>query len=104
MPALCVRPGLVDLVHRAGTHRVMRTRGSSGGEQQRRRSVAVCQSVTGNALMTDPVPTLGPQVTRLGTASLLLSPQSVTLPMLIIGGWVHGEKPIDMDRQTRKAE
>ena len=69
----------------------MRTRGSSGGGgggggggQQRRRSVAVCQSVTGNALMSDPVPTLGPQVTRVGMASLLLSLQSVTLPMLII--------------------
>ena len=104
MPALCVRPGLVDLVHRGGTHRVMRTRGGSGGGGQRRRSVAVCQSVTGNALMSDPVPTLGPQVTRVATASLLLSLLSVTLPMLIIGAWVHGEKPIDMDRQTRKGE
>ena len=78
--------------------------GGGGGGEQQRHSVAVCQSVTGNALMSDPVPTLGPQVTRVATASLLLSLQSVTLPMLIIGAWVHGEKPIDMDRQTRKAE
>ena len=78
--------------------------GGGGGGEQQRRSVAVCQSVTGNALMSDPVPTLGPQVTSVGMASLLLSLQSVTLPMLIIGAWVHGEKPIDMDRQTRKGE
>ena len=82
----------------------MRTRGSSGGGGQRRRSVAVCQSVTGNALMSDPVPTLGPQVTRVGMASLLLSLQSVTLPMLIIDACLVGEEPIDMDRQTRKGE
>ena len=78
--------------------------GGGGGGEQQRRSVAVCQSVTGNALMNDPVPTLGPQVIRLGTASLLLSLQSVTLPMLIIDAWVVGEEPIDMDRQTRKGE
>ena len=78
--------------------------GGGGGGEQQRRSVAVCQSVTGNALMSDPVPTLGPQVTRVGMASLLLSLQSVTLPMLIIDAWVVGEEPIDMDRQTRKGE
>ena len=78
--------------------------GGGGGGEQQRRSVAVCQSVTGNALMSDPVPTLGPQVTRVATASLLLSLQSVTLPMLIIDAWVVGEEPIDMDRQTRKGE
>ena len=78
--------------------------GGGGSGEQQRRSVAVCQSVTGNALMNDPVPTLGPQVTRVATASLLLSLQSVTLPMLIIDAWVVGEEPIDMDRQTRKGE
>ena len=107
VPALCVRPGLVDLVHRGGTFRVTRTRGSSsgggGGGQQRRRSVAVCQSVTGNALMNDPVPTLGPQVTRVGMASFVPSLLSLMLRMLIIDACVHGEESIDIDRQTHTA-
>ena len=89
----------------------MRTRGSSGGGggggggggQQRRRSVAVCQSVTGNALMNDPVPTLGPQVTRIGMASFVPSLLSLMLRMLIIDAWVHGEESIDIDRQTHTA-
>ena len=54
--------------------------------------------------MNDPVPTLAPQVTRVGMASLLLSLQSVTLPKLINDACLVGEEPIDMDRQTRKGE
>ena len=42
-------------------------------------------------LMNDPVPTLAPQVTRVGMASLLASFTAITgiLLMLIIDAWVH---------------
>ena len=51
-------------------------------------------------LMNDPVPTLAPQVTRIGMASIVPSLLSVMLRMLIIDAWVHGEESIDIDRQT----
>ena len=53
--------------------------------------------------MSDPVPTLGPQVTRIGMASFVPSLLSLMLRMLIIDAWVHGEESIDIDRQTHTA-
>ena len=83
---------------------VMRTRGEHHASvlvRQSRAASNACMPPTD--LMSDPVPTLGPQVTRVGMASFVPSLLSLMLRMLIIDAWVHGEESIDIDRQTHTA-
>ena len=81
----------------------MRTRGEHHASVLVRQSRAASNACPPTHIMSDPVPTLGPQVTRIGMASFVPSLLSLMLRMLIIDAWVHGEESIDIDRQTHTA-